>query len=146
MVIVGSGGAGLSAAIEAAEAGKISSILKMPTVEEHLISGGENECSWLGKRILNLLGDSVEGTMMKGGDNGDPNPVHLMAEKALESAEWLRWRTMLNSYQTTILTRWTPFKRALIPKGHTGAELVLQIKEKQKNFGRKNLLNVKAEN
>ena len=138
VVIVGSGGAGLSAAIEAAEAGKSVAIVeKMPTVGGNtLISGGEMNApgNWVQKN-LGITGDSVEAyynDTMKGGDNiGDPKLVHLMAEKALESAEWLRDDVHVEFLSDQLFQfGGHSFKRALIPKGHTGAELVSKLKAK----------------
>ena len=153
VVIVGSGGAGLSAAIEAAEAGKSVAIVeKMPTVGGNtLISGGEMNApgNWVQKN-LGITGDSVEvyyNDTMKGGDNiGDPKLVHLMAEKALESAEWLRDDIHVEFLSDQLFQfGGHSFKRALIPKGHTGAELVSKLKAKAEELGVKIFLNVKAE-
>ena len=153
VVIVGSGGAGLSAAIEAAEAGKSVAIVeKMPTVGGNtLISGGEMNApgNWVQKN-LGITGDSVEAyynDTMKGGDNiGDPKLVHLMAEKALESAEWLRDDVHVEFLSDQLFQfGGHSFKRALIPKGHTGAELVSKLKAKAEELGVKIFLNVKAE-
>ena len=139
VVIVGSGGAGLSAAIEAAEGGNT------------LISGGEMNApgNWVQKN-LGITGDSVEAyynDTMKGGDNiGDPKLVHLMAEKALESAEWLRDDVHVEFLSDQLFQfGGHSFKRALIPKGHTGAELVSKLKAKAEELGVKIFLNVKAE-
>ena len=153
VVIVGSGGAGLSAAIEAAKAGKSVAIVeKMPTVGGNtLISGGEMNApgNWVQKN-LGITGDSVEAyynDTMKGGDNiGDPKLVHLMAEKALESAEWLRDDVHVEFLSDQLFQfGGHSFKRALIPKGHTGAELVSKLKAKAEELGVKIFLNVKAE-
>ena len=153
VVIVGSGGAGLSAAIEAAKAGKSVAIVeKMPTVGGNtLISGGEMNApgNWVQKN-LGITGDSVEAyynDTMKGGDNiGDPKLVHLMAEKALESAEWLRDDIHVEFLSDQLFQfGGHSFKRALIPKGHTGAELVSKLKAKAEELGVKIFLNVKAE-
>ena len=153
VVIVGSGGAGLSAAIEAAEAGKSVAIIeKMPTVGGNtLISGGEMNApgNWVQKN-LGITGDSVEAyynDTMKGGDNiGDPKLVHLMAEKALESAEWLRDDVHVEFLSDQLFQfGGHSFKRALIPKGHTGAELVSKLKAKAEELGVKIFLNVKAD-
>ena len=142
VVIVGSGGAGLSAAIEAAEAGKSVAIVeKMPTVGGNtLISGGEMNApgNWVQKN-LGITGDSVEAyynDTMKGGDNiGDPKLVHLMAEKALESAEWLRDDVHVEFLSDQLFQF----------GGHTGAELVSKLKAKAEELGVKIFLNVKAE-
>ena len=96
VVIIGAGGAGLAAAIEAKEAGADVIVLeKMPMAGGNtLISGAEMAApgNWLQKR--DGIEDSVarfEQDIMKGGDNiSNPELVHVVASNALAAAEWLR--------------------------------------------------------
>ena len=152
VVVVGAGGGGFSAAIEAAKAGKSVAILeKMPTVGGNtLISGGEMNApgNWVQKK-LGIEGDSVEKyyqDTMKGGDNlGNPELVHLLAEKALESAEWLRDEVGVKFLEDKLFQfGGHSVKRALIPEGHTGAELITKLKQKADAVGVKTFLNTKA--
>lgn len=138
VVVVGSGGAGFSAAIEAAEAGKkVAIIEKMPAVGGNtLISGGEMNApgNWV-QKSLGIEGDSVESyyeDTMEGGDNvGDPKMVRIMAEKALESAEWLRDDIGVEFLDDQLFQfGGHSYKRALIPVGHTGQELIKKLKAK----------------
>lgn len=153
IVVVGSGGAGFSAAIEAAEAGKSVVIVeKMPTVGGNtLLSGGEMNApnNWVQKN-LGIKGDSVEAyykDTMEGGDNvGDPEMVRLMAEKALESAEWLRDDIDVEFLEDQLFQfGGHSYKRALIPVGHTGAELITKLKNKTDELGVPIVLNTRAE-
>lgn len=153
VVVVGSGGAGFSAAIEAANSGKKVAILeKLPAVGGNtLISGGEMNApgNWVQKN-LGITGDSVEAyyeDTMKGGDYvGDPHLVKIMAERALESAEWLKNDIHVEFIDNQLFQfGGHSFKRALIPVGHTGAELVTKLKKKADELNIPVFLNVKAD-
>lgn len=152
VVIVGSGGAGFSAAIEAAEAGKkVAIVEKMPAVGGNtLLSGGEMNApgNWVQKN-LGIKGDSVETyyeDTMKGGDNvGDPKMVRIMAENALDSAEWLRDEIKVEFLDDQLFQfGGHSYKRALIPVGHTGAEPVSKLKAKADELKIPIFLNMKA--
>lgn len=152
VVVVGSGGAGFSAAIEAAEAGKkVVIIEKMPAVGGNtLISGGEMNApgNWV-QKSLGIEGDSVDSyyeDTMKGGDNvGDPKMVRIMAEKALESAEWLRDDIGVKFLDNQLFQfGGHSYKRALIPVGHTGQELITKLKAKAEELEIPIFLNTQA--
>ena len=152
VVVVGAGGAGFSAAIEAAQAGKSVVIIeKMPAVGGNtLISGGEMNApgNWVQKK-LGIEGDSVETyyqDTMKGGDNlGNPEMVRYLAEHALESAEWLRDVVGVKFLEDKLFQfGGHSYKRALIPEGHTGQELVTKLNAKAEELGVKILVNTKA--
>ncbi|MGX7350350.1 flavocytochrome c [Enterococcus canis] len=152
VVVVGSGGAGFSAAIEAAEAGKSVAIIeKMPTVGGNtLISGGEMNApgNWVQKN-LGIEGDSVESyyeDTMKGGDNvGDPKMVRIMAEKALTSAEWLRDEIQVEFLEDQLFQfGGHSYKRALIPVRHTGQEIISKMKKKAETLKIPIILNTQA--
>lgn len=153
VVVIGAGGAGLSAALEAGEAGKSVAILeKMPTIGGNtLISGGEMNApnNWVQQK-LGITDDSAElfyEDTMKGGDNlGQPEMVKILSEKALGSAEWLRDVVKVeflpdHLFQFGGHSR----KRALIPVGHTGAELITKLNTKAKELGITIKTNMKAE-
>ncbi|GGH34200.1 flavocytochrome c [Paenibacillus segetis] len=153
VVVIGAGGAGFSAALEAGEAGKSVVILeKMPTVGGNtLISGGEMNApnNWV-QQALGITDDSAElfyEDTMKGGDNlGQPEIVKILSEKALGSAEWLRDVVKVeflpdHLFQFGGHSR----KRALIPVGHTGAELITKLKTKAEGLGITIKTNMKAE-
>ncbi|WP_195576273.1 flavocytochrome c [Paenibacillus sp. 1001270B_150601_E10] len=138
VVVIGAGGAGFSAAIEAKKAGASVVLLeKMPTVGGNtLISGGEMNApnNWV-QRALGITDDTADlfyEDTMKGGDNiGSPEMVRILADNALASAEWLRDEIKVeflpdHLFQFGGHSR----KRALIPVGHTGAELITKLKAK----------------
>ncbi|KAF1301860.1 flavocytochrome c [Enterococcus sp. JM9B] len=152
VVVVGSGGAGFSAAIEAKEAGKnVVIVEKMPTVGGNtLISGGEMNApgNWV-QKDLGIKGDSVEAyyeDTMKGGDNlGDPKMVRIMAESALQSAEWLRDDIHVKFLDDQLFQfGGHSYKRALIPEGHTGQELITKLKKKADELKIPIVLNTRA--
>ena len=96
VVVIGAGGAGFSAAIEAKNAGANVIILeKMPAVGGNtLISGAEYAApnNWLQKE--EGLEDNVDlmvEDMLVGGDNkNNPELVRVVAENALDGALWLK--------------------------------------------------------
>lgn len=153
VVVVGSGGAGFSAAIEAKNAGSnVAIIEKMPTVGGNsLISGGEMNAAnnWV-ERKIGITDDTAKlhfDDTMKGGDyKGDPEVVKVLTDKALAAAEWAR---------DVIGVRYSPDnvfqfgghsrKRALIPYGHTGTEYIVKFEEVAKKMGIPIILNMKAE-
>lgn len=152
VVVVGGGGAGLSAAIEAAQAGKkVVLIEKMPTVGGNtLISGGEMNApgNWVQEK-LGIKGDSVETyyeDTFKGGDEkGNPDMVKLLAENALKSAEWLRDEVKVEFLEDKLFQfGGHSYKRALIPVGHTGQELITKLKAKAEEEGVEILVNTPA--
>lgn len=142
VVVVGSGGAGFSAAIEAATAGKSVILLeKLPIVGGNtLISGGEMNAP--GNWVQETLGieDSVElyyeDTVKSGEDKGVPELVQLMAESALESAEWLRDEINVEFYDDQLFYfGGHSVERALIPLGHTGQEIITKFQAKADELG-----------
>lgn len=153
VVVVGSGGAGFSAAIEAQEVGKkVVIIEKMPTVGGNtLISGGEMNApgNWVQKK-LGIKGDSVESyyeDTMKGGDNlGDPKMVRILAENALNSAEWLKDEVKVDFLDDQLFQfGGHSYKRALIPVGHTGQEVISKLKKKAESLKVDILVDTKAD-
>ncbi|WP_212940468.1 flavocytochrome c [Paenibacillus antibioticophila] len=143
VVVIGAGGAGFSAAIEANQAGaQVVLLEKMPTVGGNtLISGGEMNApnNWVQQKlgITDDTADLFYEDTLKGGDNlGTPEMVRILADHALESAEWLRDEVKVeflpdHLFQFGGHSR----KRALIPVGHTGAELITKLKTKTEERG-----------
>ncbi|MCO7150199.1 flavocytochrome c [Vagococcus lutrae] len=138
VVVVGSGGAGFSAAIEAKEAGKsVVLIEKMPAVGGNtLISGAEMNVpnNWVQEK-LGIKGDSPEKMAedtIKGGDElGDPHMIHVMTENALDAATWLKDDIKVDFLDDQLFQfGGHSYKRALIPKGHTGQEVITKFRAK----------------
>lgn len=153
VVVIGAGGAGFSAAIEANLAGaQVVLLEKMPTVGGNtLISGGEMNApnNWVQQK-LGITDDSADlfyEDTLKGGDNlGSPEMVRILADHALAAAEWLRDEVKVeflpdHLFQFGGHSR----KRALIPVGHTGAELITKLKAKTEEQGVTIKTNMKAD-
>ena len=134
VVIVGAGGAGLVAAVEASQSGASVAVLeKTPSTGGNtLISGGGLNVP--GSRQQKALGieDSVESfceDTLKGGDNlADPELVRVMAENALADADWL----MDDIHVDFMSDRVQQFgghsvPRALIPVGNKGTEMISKL-------------------
>lgn len=153
VIVIGSGGAGFSAAITAKDAGANVVVLeKMPTVGGNsLISGAEMAAAnnWVQQK-LGITGDSVElhyQDTMKGGDNkGDPAVVRTMVENALDAALWCR-DTIGVEFQEDNLFFFGGHskKRSLIPKGATGTEFIEKFVKASEKRQIPILTNVKAE-
>ena len=151
VVVIGAGGAGLTAAITAAEAGaKVAVVDKLQmSAGNTLISGAEYAApgNWLQKE--ENIEDSPEllaEDMLKGGDNlADPALVKTLAENALTGAEWLRddvkvqWTDELMHFGGHSVTR------SLVPVGATGVELISKLVDKAKEAGVKLYYGVRAE-
>lgn len=137
VVVIGSGGAGFSAAITAKNAGaNVVIIEKMPTVGGNsLITGGQMNVpgNWVQQKMG--IEDSIElfvKDTLKGGDNlGDPEMVQILAEQALPAAEWLRDYIKVDFYPNQLFQfGGHSVKRALIPRNHTGAEWISKFMAK----------------
>lgn len=95
IVVIGAGGAGLAAAVEAKNVGANVIVLeKMPMVGGNTLraTGGINAAGTKFQKT-NKINDTVEkfyNDTMKGGYNkGEPELVKLLAEKSAEAVEWL---------------------------------------------------------
>ncbi|HSL86912.1 MAG TPA: flavocytochrome c, partial [Bacteroidales bacterium] len=96
IVIIGAGGAGLTAAIEAAISGaEVIVVEKMPMVggNTKLATGGLNAAETSSQEALDIE-DSVEAfvedTMTGGGDINHEDLVRVFAEKSSEAVDWLQ--------------------------------------------------------
>ncbi|MEG1878540.1 MAG: flavocytochrome c, partial [Pseudoflavonifractor sp.] len=130
VVVIGSGGAGLAAAIEAKAAGADVIILeKMPTSGGNTrISGAEMAApgNWIQKR--DGIEDSVDlfyNDILTGGDNkNDPALVRIVAEGALGGAEWLRDTCNVTWENDLMFFGGHSVMRSLIPQGASGVEII----------------------
>jgi urocanate reductase len=137
VVVVGAGGAGMTAAITAKEAGADVIVLeKMSFVGGNtLVSGGELNVpgSWVQEN--KGVQDSIEQytvDTLKGGDNqANPELVAVLAENALSGAEWLRDEIKVN-YQPDYLMQFGGHSvpRAIFPEGGSGYEMISKLKAK----------------
>lgn len=153
VVVIGAGGAGFSAAIEAKNAGANVVILeKMPAVGGNtLISGGEMNVArnWVQPK-LGITDDSPElhaEDTYKGGDKkGDMKVIRVMTGNALDAAEWCRdYLGIRFEDDNLFFFGGHSRKRALIPVGHTGAEFITKFQAKADELGIPVITNMKAE-
>lgn len=141
VVIVGAGGAGLSAAVTAAEAGAKVIVLEkmMMPGGNTLISGGEMAApgNWLQKE--QGIEDSVEqfyNDILKGGDNeNDPELVKVLAENALPAAEWLKDDIGMTFEEYMLFFGGHSVERSLVPLNATGVEMIEKLTEKAESLG-----------
>lgn len=130
VVIVGAGGAGLSAAIEAKKAGADVIILeKMPMAGGNtLISGAEYAApnNWIQeKEGIKDSTDEFAKDMIKGGDaKNNPELVKVVAENALDGAKWLRDEVGVKWEDNLMFFGGHSVKRSLVPLGSSGKEII----------------------
>lgn len=142
VVVVGAGGAGYAAAVEAANQGySVTIVEKLPVVGGNtLISGGEMNApnTWV-QEALGIEGDSpevyFEDTMEGGNYEGNEELVRIMTDNALESAEWLRDDIEVEFEDQLFQFGGHTYERALIPKGHTGTELINKLDAQAEELG-----------
>lgn len=152
VVVIGGGGAGLSAAIELKGAGANVVLLeKMPFLGGNtLISGGELNApeTWIQEKLG--IEDSVElykEDTLKGGDyEGDEALVDVLANNAREAIEWLRDEINV-SFKEDYLMQFGGHSvpRAAYPKGGSGDELIGKLTSKAKEMNIPIKLETKAE-
>ncbi len=150
IVIIGAGGAGLTAAIEAKAAGADVIVLeKMPMAGGNtLISGAEYAAAnnWIQKK--EGIEDSAElhaQDTLKGGDNlAKEEIVKIMAENALAGAEWLRDEVGVIWEDELMFFGGHSVKRSLIPLGASGREIITKLVAKAEKMDIPVLLNTKA--
>lgn len=150
IVVIGAGGAGLTAAIEAKNAGADVIVLeKMPMAGGNtLISGAEYAASnnWLQKE--EGIEDSVElhvQDTLKGGDfKAKEELVRVMAENALAGAEWLRDEVGVVWEDELMFFGGHSVKRSLIPSGASGKEIITKLVAKAEEMEIPILVNTKA--
>ena len=141
VVVVGAGGAGLVAAITAAETGaKVAVVEKLRVAAGNtLLSGAEYAApaNWLQKeKNIEDSPEALEADMLKGGDNeANPALVKVLAEQATAGAEWLRddvkveWTDELMHFGGHTVTR------SLVPLGASGVEPMSKLLAKAKELG-----------
>ena len=153
VVVIGAGGAGFSAAIEAKNAGaNVVLLAKMPAVGGNsLISGAEMNAArnWVQPK-LGILDDSAErhaADTFKGGDKkGDMKVINVMTANALDAAKWCRdYLGVRFEDDNLFFFGGHSRKRALIPVGHTGTEFIAKFQAKADELGIPVITDMKAE-
>lgn len=150
VIVIGAGGAGLTAAITAAENGKEVIVLeKMPIAGGNtLISGGEYAApeNWV-QEAENLEDnkDLFFEDIMKGGDNeSDPALVRILADQALDGAKWLRDEVGMIFEDYMLFFGGHSVERSLVPKNATGYEMISKLSKKLEETGSPLHLNTQA--
>ena len=152
VVVVGAGGAGFAAAIEAKNTGaSVVMLEKMPTVGGNsLISGAEMNAArnWVQPK-LGILDDSAErhaqDTYIGADKKGDLEVIRTMTGNALSAAKWARDYIGVRFEPDNLFmfgghTR----KRALIPYGQTGTEFITKLYAKANELKIPVITNMKA--
>lgn len=151
VVIVGAGGAGLSAAVEAASTGASVVVLEKTSQSggNTLVSGGGLNIPESDLQIAKGIKDSVEKfteDTFKGGDSiNDKQLVATMAENALDAYNWL----VDDIHMEFIQDRIQQFgghsvPRAVIPVGNKGTEMITKLEKRAKELGADVFTNTKG--
>ncbi|WP_251179226.1 flavocytochrome c [Adlercreutzia agrestimuris] len=133
VVVVGAGGAGFAAAITAANEGKSVVLLDKMGVYggDTALSGGEMAVpgNWI--QVTQGVEDSPENLiedMLVGGDNkGDPELVSIIANGALDSANWLTYEGGISWKHDLMQFGGHNIKRSIIPLTHSGSEMTTKL-------------------
>ena len=150
VIVIGAGGAGLTAGITAAENGKSVIVLeKMPIAGGNtLIPGGEYAApmNWIQEEDnLEDRSDLFFEDVMKGGDNeSDPALVQVLADKALEGAYWLKDEVGMIFEDYMLFFGGHSVMRSLVPKNATGYEMISKLTAKLEATGSPLHLNTEA--
>lgn len=150
VIVIGAGGAGLTAAITAAEHGKDVIVLeKMPMAGGNtLISGGEYAApnNWV--QLKDGLEDNKDlfyEDTLKGGDHeADPSLVRILADQALDGALWLRDEINMVFEDYQLFFGGHSVMRSLVPRNATGYEMILKLTQKLESTSSPLHLNTKA--
>jgi len=150
VVIIGAGGAGLTAAIEAKAAGADVIVLeKMPLAGGNtLISGAEYAAAnnWLQKEegIEDSIELHIQDTLIGGDNKAKEELVRVLAENALAGAEWLRDEVGVVWEDELMFFGGHSVKRSLIPAGASGKEIITKQLAKAEEMNIPVLLKTKA--
>jgi len=150
VIVIGGGGAGLTAGITAAENGKSVIVLeKMPIAGGNtLISGGEYAApeNWV-QETENLEDSSAlffEDVMKGGDDESDPALVSVLADNALQGAQWLKEEIGMVFEDYMLFFGGHSVMRSLVPKNATGYEMISKLSAKLEETGSPLHLNTEA--
>ncbi|WP_019230436.1 flavocytochrome c [Sedimentibacter sp. B4] len=142
VIVIGAGGAGLSAAVEAAQNGASVVVLEKTsqTGGNTLVSGGGINIPGSDVQIANGIEDSVEKFIedtLKGGDNiNDKELVGVVANNALDAYNWLVNDIHVEFMQDRIQQfGGHSVPRAVIPVGNKGTEMIKKLETKSKELG-----------
>lgn len=142
VVVVGAGGAGLVAAIEAKNNGAKNVIVleKMAFAGGNtLISGGEYAApnNWIQeKKGIKDSKETFYKDILKSGDNeGDPKLIKVLADNALDGAVWLKDYINMTFEDRQLFFGGHSVERSLVPKDATGVEMISKLLKKADELG-----------
>lgn len=136
VIVIGAGGAGMTAAITAADNGASAIVLeKMPIQGGNtLLSGGEYAAPGNWVQVEEKLEDSNEQfykDILKGGDNeNDPALARVLADNSLDGANWLKDYINVRFEDYQLFFGGHSVKRSLVPINATGYEMINKLTEK----------------
>lgn len=143
IVVIGGGGAGFSAAIEAKNNGaeRVVILEKLRSVGgSSLISGAQMNSAnnWIQKE--KGIKDSIDlyyQDTLKGGDNlGTPQLVRYLTEQSTKAAEWMHQYIKVNYLPENLFQfGGHSVPRAIVPNKHTGEDMILKFKAKAEELG-----------
>ena len=133
IVVVGTGGAGFTAAISAANKGKKVLLMEKLGVfgGSTALSGGEMAVpnNWVQQN--SGLADSPEklaNDMLEGGDRrGDPDLVNVIANGVYDAAQWLTYEGGVSWEHNLLFFGGHSVKRSIIPSGHIGNAMTTKL-------------------
>ncbi|MCQ5091624.1 flavocytochrome c [Slackia exigua] len=152
VIVVGTGGAGFTAAISAANKGKKVLLMEKLGVfgGSTALSGGEMAVpqNWI--QIREGVEDSPETLaedMLKGGDyRGDPELVNVIANGVFDAAQWLTFEGGVSWEHNLLFFGGHSVKRSIIPSGHIGNAMTTKLTARAKTIDALTLIdNTKAE-
>lgn len=136
VIVIGAGGAGMTAAITAADNGSSVIVLEKLPIQggNTLLSGGEYAApgNWLqAKEGIKDSTDLFYNDIRTGGDNeNDPELVRILADNALEGATWLKDEIGMEFEDYLLFFGGHSVKRSLVPKNATGYEMTKKLTAK----------------
>lgn len=152
IVVVGAGGAGYSAALTAAGAGKNVVLLEKLGITggDTLLSGGAMAVpgNWFQKKegIEDSVDQMIEDMLVGGDQKGDPELVKVICEGAEEAFDWLVCEGGV---------AWQPYQRffgghsvarAMIPEGNEGSGIICKLERRAEGMNNLTICrNTKAE-
>jgi urocanate reductase len=141
VIVLGAGGAGMCAALTAANEGKSVIIIeKMPSIGGNtMLSGGgmAAPCNWLQEEEgIEDSPELFESDVIAGGDEkGDPDLIHVLAQGALDSAVWLRDEHGVEWSDHLVFFGGHSVKRSVVPEGESGAKITTPLENDCKDAG-----------
>ena len=140
VVVVGAGGAGFAAAITAANEGKSVVLMDKMGVYggDTCLSGGEMAVpgNWIQvTQGVEASPETLISDMLVGGGNkGDPELVAIIANGALDSANWLTYEGGISWKHDLMQFGGHNIKRSIIPITHSGSEMTTKLTDRVKTI------------